>query len=112
LIAEALPAPQGKSEQAGTRRRRPSAKLAGKASDTAAETLAAKLDPIRSAYVNAFRRGASPRERASIVENFDFLIALLDGFDTAGDGRHAEAHGLRPLVSALIVLREHVQERS
>jgi hypothetical protein len=112
LIAEALSAPQGKSEQAGTRRGRPSAKRTGKASDTAAETLAAKLDPIRSAYVNAFRRGASPRERASIVENFDFLIALLDGFDTAGDGRHAEAHGLRPLVSALIVLREHVQERS
>jgi hypothetical protein len=33
---------------------------------------------IITTYQNAIQRGASPREKGSVIENLDFLLALTD----------------------------------
>ena len=43
------------------------------------EACAALAGQILATYRDALARGASPRERASLVENLDALLALLEG---------------------------------
>jgi len=38
----------------------------------------ALVDGIIATYRNAMQRGASPREKASVIENLDFLLALIE----------------------------------
>ena len=68
-----------------------------------------RFDRVLTEYLNAFRRGASPRERASIAENFDFLVALLDGPDAAMSVRSDDSR-LKPVIAALINMRNRFRE--
>ena len=43
------------------------------------EACAALAGQILATYRDALARGASPRERASLVENLDALLVLLEG---------------------------------
>ena len=56
---------------------RPS-RRAGSAEQDANAALLIQAERIAAIYRNAFQRGASPRERASIREHFDFVIAMLE----------------------------------
>jgi hypothetical protein len=113
LIDEALRASDGRAART---RSRPAAKRGGRnAAPAAADHVEQRLEPVWSEYMNAFRRGASPRERASIVENFDFLLALLDEAQEAdAQATHKTAargsHGRQALAAALFSLRSRIRE--
>ena len=66
LLARSLPA----AETAARGRKRAA---------EATEACAALTERILATYRDALARGASPRERASLVENLDALLALLEG---------------------------------
>lgn len=105
MITEALPAPPDKP--AGKRSRAPARKPAKRA-PVRNDVIDERFDRVLNEYLNAFRRGASPRERASITENFDFMVALLDAGDAAPSSR--EDGGLKPVISALVSMRNRFRE--
>ncbi|MCK6408669.1 MAG: CHAT domain-containing protein [Thauera sp.] len=69
LLARSLPTPG--APPPGRGRKRPA--------NVAAESGTALVARITQGYRAAIDRGASPRERASVIENLDCLIELLDG---------------------------------
>ncbi len=105
MITEALPAPP--DTPAGKRSRAPTRKPAKRA-PVRNDVIDERFDRVLNEYLNAFRRGASPRERASITENFDFMVALLDAGDAAPSSR--EDGGLKPVISALVSMRNRFRE--
>ena len=78
----------------------------------ASATAVAQAERIAATYRSAFQRGASPRERASIREHFDFVIAMLEDIaerttaEKAGGKTRANARQRSELAALIGILSD------